>query len=159
MHKYFIPLVLLSAALCATTSCKHYCQRNPDPAIKLSGFDSADLNTVILRIYPQDGTFTNPVQTLIYTSRPGYTSYDTASLFSALVAPTDTILQVGYNSDASVELPALNKTWYIKKITAHQDVWKDVDCNNSMSYMLNGVNYTDPMTGGYTAFAPMTITK
>ena len=154
------PLILVTL-LCgiAISSCKHYCQTNPYPVIKLSGFDSVDLDVVVFSAHNTNGgPYALPaVTTWVYSSK-AFPNYDTLSLIQADTSMINKI-SLGFNTDATVYIPATGKTYTIRGVAIHRDTWENVHCTNSMSYYLNDTLYTQPMQPFRDARGIITITK
>ncbi len=141
MRKTLILAGLL--AIGALSGCKHYCDSNPYPIIVFTNFDSAALNTVILKMYdPNMPGITEP-GTFVYTSRAS-TSLDTLHFYKREGSSLPYIY-LGFGKNATVEIPATGKTYTITGITVHHDTWESVNCTNSMDYYLDGQKINQPM--------------
>ena len=160
MHKTLILFSLLSIVVLG--SCKYYCRTNPYPYAQLVGYDSADLDAVIVKTYAQNGNFQSPENTRIFSSRRN-TSYDTVSIYNtynpSVSGSLDTLVDIGFNADATIEIPALGQKHYIKHVVINSDNWKDKDCTNSMSYVLDDIAYKVPMRLGSNYIGNMPIHK
>ncbi len=146
----FLPFFAL-IALFALGSCKHYCHTNPFPALRLSGFDSADLNTVIVITSSSTGgpTVLPPAATTIYTSR--HTSSSDTMYLSSKDTANNTFIPLDFNTNASIFIPATGRTYVLRGYAIVRESWESVNCTNGMAYYLNDTLHSQglqPNTAG-----------
>jgi|GEM_PF-2624854 len=156
------PILFSLLAIVVLGSCKYYCRTNPYPCIQFVNYDSAALYVVIVETYAPDGKFQSPESTRIFSSRRN-TSYDTESIYNtynpSVSGSLDTLVDIGFNADATIEIPALGQKHYIKHVVINNDSWKDKNCTNSMLYVLDDIAYKVPMRLGSNYLGNMQIHK
>ena len=111
LNKFILGFTILSFY-----GCDYFCS---DMYINLAfvGFDSTDIDTIILRQYQPNNTFQNPIDTALITGNNGSYKFttinDTTLIFINTSVDTAHITN-GY--DWGIYIPAKNKTTYISNI-------------------------------------------
>lgn len=132
MNRY--TTVFFALSLLALGACNRFCTR-PQPAIKFTNYDSATLESVIVRAYSKNANQPELMSTTYYSSRR-YTSYDTITIDTSY---QNIILEYYY--DYTVTIPATGRVYSIKKININEDKGRDIECTSSWSYYLNDSLY------------------
>ena len=135
MRSYTLIFVFLCGSIMfANCNCKRLCT-NAIPVVKFANIDSTDLHVVVLKAYSNDGKFDNLQATQVYS---GTIEHGT----DTILFNNDNTIILGFFTDYSVEIPSINKTWYIKNISAHNDKMNASTCTGGMTYYLNDTMYT-----------------
>ncbi|MBS1688924.1 MAG: hypothetical protein JSS96_09385 [Bacteroidetes bacterium] len=152
MKKLLIPSLFLS--LLTLVSCWRTMQCvNPMQQLQFIGFDSTELNSVILYKYQTGNTFSNLVDSFdIGTNSYRWDHYyggyypDSLIIMSSMVhKPYDTLLTINNFYDWEVYIPATGKRYFISDVKYDQQTkkmrigWEPIgqSCFNNTSYYLN----------------------
>ena len=135
--KKYLPLALFalcSSSLFLNCNCGKRLCNNAIPVANFINFDSASLHTVIINEYSNDGKFDHLLDTRIYSN--------------AVENGVDTLqfggntIMLGFFTDYSIQVPAVNKTWYIRNITSQYTHLNVSACTSGMTYYLNDTLHT-----------------
>jgi hypothetical protein len=98
-------------------SCDYFCD-DMDINLAFVGFDSTDINTIILRQYQPNNTFQNPIDTFLITRKNGPYMFTTINDTTIIFRNSgDDSAQITNGYDWDVYIPTKNKTIYISNIT------------------------------------------
>jgi len=109
-------LFLLLFSTVSFFSCDYRCRDN-ELKLAFVNFDSADINTILVRRYQPDNTFQNPIDTILITRNNGRYMFtlvsDTTIIFRN---SSDDSLQIVSGYDWEFYLPTANKTIRISDV-------------------------------------------
>jgi hypothetical protein len=128
-----------------------------------SGFDSAEVAIVIVKEFPKNGSFTNVVDTFVYSSALP-TSYlsqygDTVPFTNY---PFDHTFFIRYEYDCEIDIPATGEVYKVTGISFGKESTANTEegCTSSMSCYVNGKLQRTPFSNSdYDGDAGVTIQK
>jgi hypothetical protein len=135
MRSYLYPLLLVifSSMILANCDCKHVCN-NHTPELNFVNFDSTDLHTVIIKSFLNNGSFDHLLETKVYSNVP-------APQFDTMPFVNNRIYLAGL-VDYIIEIPAVNRTYTIKKLQIINERSNVSGCTGGMSWMMNDSFYS-----------------
>jgi len=118
----------------ANCDCKRLCT-NAIPVINFINFDSSELHIVVLKAYNNDGKFDQLQSVQVYSN---IIEHGTDTIFFN----NNSTIVLSFFTDYTVVIPAVNKTWYIRNISSHNDKMNANACTTGMTYYLNDTIHT-----------------
>ena len=131
---YSILSFLFGCIMFANCDCKRVCT-NAIPVVSFTNFDSVQLHVVVLKAYGNDGKFDQLQSVQVYSN---IIEHGVDTIFFN----NNSTIILNFFTDYTVEIPSVNKTWYIRNVSSHYDKMQANACTAGMTYYLNDTMHT-----------------